>query len=553
MLTLIIDDIKAGLNQCLQSTHPWYSLPFGRGVDAWFLDGFAPRLNPDMWAVDVFERIAQLSHSQTTLATFTAVGEVQRQLKASGFVLEKVSGFANKREMLRGLFHPRDTKSDKSPIERRIKRPIPWSVLPLPTNSNKAIVIIGAGLAGCHSARALADCGWQVELLESSGQIADGGSGNAQGVVYAKLSVDDDALAQFNLNALLVAEQCYQPLWQRHPKLGQACGVLQLASNEKELRVWQQCLAYFDHQSFDYQGQSEYASAQFLNPKQASELAGTSLDVPALYFPVLGWVNPQALCRHLIDHPNIKVTTRCQIDSLAWDDGEYCWQLLDEHSQILRCSEQVLIANAYNASQFFQTRELPLKKIRGQVSYLSGSDCIDKINTVICGERYIAPLFETATGKQQSVGATFNLHYQQLDIRQQDHRDNIDGIVALLPGLASQLQDIDQSRLTGRASFRCTTPDYLPIVGPVHRHRAFVEDYGKLRVNANTSVDTLGQYWPGLTINVGHGSRGLAYTPLCARLLAAQINGDPLPVSRSLMQALHPGRFTLRALIRRQI
>lgn len=69
-------------------------------VDAWFLDGFAPAKNPDMWQEVVFAHLARLSHPGTTAATFTVAGAVQRGLKEAGFSVQKIKGFGRKREML---------------------------------------------------------------------------------------------------------------------------------------------------------------------------------------------------------------------------------------------------------------------------------------------------------------------------------------------------------------------------------------------------------------------------------------------------------------------
>lgn len=73
-------------------------------VDAWFLDGFKPSSNPDMWSDTVFAQMARLSNQGATFATFTAAGFVKRGLVASGFAVEKVRGFGRKREMLIGRF-----------------------------------------------------------------------------------------------------------------------------------------------------------------------------------------------------------------------------------------------------------------------------------------------------------------------------------------------------------------------------------------------------------------------------------------------------------------
>ncbi len=73
-------------------------------IDAWFLDGFSPAKNPDMWQPALFGQMARLSNAETTLATFTSAGTVRRGLLAAGFTITKSAGFGKKREMLTGRF-----------------------------------------------------------------------------------------------------------------------------------------------------------------------------------------------------------------------------------------------------------------------------------------------------------------------------------------------------------------------------------------------------------------------------------------------------------------
>ena len=73
-------------------------------VDAWFLDGFAPAKNPDMWQIELFQQMARLSNKSTTFATFTSAGDVRRGLMNAGFNVSKRTGFGKKREMLVGSF-----------------------------------------------------------------------------------------------------------------------------------------------------------------------------------------------------------------------------------------------------------------------------------------------------------------------------------------------------------------------------------------------------------------------------------------------------------------
>jgi tRNA 5-methylaminomethyl-2-thiouridine biosynthesis bifunctional protein len=92
LLHFYADDISTGLSQITQN------------ADAWFLDGFAPAKNAEMWSDEVFKQIARLSNSGTTFATFTSASSVRRGLIAVGFDVQKLSGFGKKREMLSGVF-----------------------------------------------------------------------------------------------------------------------------------------------------------------------------------------------------------------------------------------------------------------------------------------------------------------------------------------------------------------------------------------------------------------------------------------------------------------
>lgn len=72
-------------------------------VDCWFLDGFKPSSNPEMWSETVFQNMYRLSAPHATLATFTAAGFVRRGLKDAGFDVRKVRGFGHKRDMTVGV------------------------------------------------------------------------------------------------------------------------------------------------------------------------------------------------------------------------------------------------------------------------------------------------------------------------------------------------------------------------------------------------------------------------------------------------------------------
>lgn len=75
---------------------------FKQSIDAWFLDGFAPSKNPDMWSEALFKQIVSFTRFQGTFATYTAAGFVRRGLQQAGFEVIRRKGFGPKREMLAG-------------------------------------------------------------------------------------------------------------------------------------------------------------------------------------------------------------------------------------------------------------------------------------------------------------------------------------------------------------------------------------------------------------------------------------------------------------------
>lgn len=77
-------------------------------ADAFYLDGFSPALNPDLWSPALCRSLARLANDGATLSTWSVAGAVRRALRDAGFCVEKRAGFAGKRQMLVGRFTPPD-------------------------------------------------------------------------------------------------------------------------------------------------------------------------------------------------------------------------------------------------------------------------------------------------------------------------------------------------------------------------------------------------------------------------------------------------------------
>lgn len=192
-------------------------------VDAWFLDGFAPSKNPEMWSDKLFHHIHRLSHQGTTFATFTAAGIVRRGLQQVGFEVRKVKGFGHKREMAIGQFE-QPTPS----LPERMSQGQAWFNVrqdtPAPIGR---VLVVGSGLSGAHTAFALAQQGVEVTVWEQEDRIANHASGNPQGMLYPKLAAQDTPLNRFYLSGFLQAAALYQTL-DSEGKFWRQTGLLQI-------------------------------------------------------------------------------------------------------------------------------------------------------------------------------------------------------------------------------------------------------------------------------------------------------------------------------------
>ena len=72
-------------------------------ADAWFLDGFSPAKNPELWSPELMQEVARHTAAGGTFATYTAAGHVRRALAEAGFSVTRKAGFGRKRHMTTGL------------------------------------------------------------------------------------------------------------------------------------------------------------------------------------------------------------------------------------------------------------------------------------------------------------------------------------------------------------------------------------------------------------------------------------------------------------------
>ncbi|MEE3939241.1 bifunctional tRNA (5-methylaminomethyl-2-thiouridine)(34)-methyltransferase MnmD/FAD-dependent 5-carboxymethylaminomethyl-2-thiouridine(34) oxidoreductase MnmC [Pseudomonas viridiflava] len=495
-------------------------------IDAWFLDGFAPAKNPEMWTPELFAELARLSTTATTIGTFTSTGWVRRALNAAGFKMKRVPGIGHKWEVLRGTFIAWPEESVPVPAAK------PWFARPPALHNERKALVIGAGLAGCATAESLANRGWQVSLLERHAAPAQEASGNPQGVLYLKLSAHGTALSQLILSGFGHTRRLLERLQRGVDWDG--CGVLQLTFDDKEAKRQAQLAEAFPE-----------SLLHLLDQSAAEARSGIRLASGGLFYPEGGWVHPPALCDRQATHPNIRLIAHHEALELRQVGGQ--WQAWD-NERLIDSAPVVVLAGAADIKQFAQSAELPLKRIRGQITRLPETSASTALSTVVCAEGYVAP----ARLGEHTLGASFDFNSVDLTPNLADHLGNLQMLEEISHDLVERLEaaDLPPEHLQGRAAFRCTSPDYLPIVGPLADREAFMEAFAALGKDARQVPDVACPWLDGFYVNSGHGSRGLITAPLCAELLAAWLDNEPLPLPRSVAEACHPNRFALRGLIR---
>lgn len=513
-LTLLVGDARDTLPQ------------LDAEVDAWFLDGFSPAKNPELWTPELMQAISRCSRTGTTFATYSSAGGVRRSLEAAGFRVEKTPGFGPKREMLRGACVTPVAQAYRAPWLRRRRDSL----------STRDAIVIGGGLAGATAAASLTARGIDVTLLERHANFAAEASGNAQGVLYAKLSPHDTALSRLLMSGYAFSLRELASTLPEDGKAWSRCGVLQLAHDAAEA----------SRQALLADRGWPRSFLRLVDRTEARAIAGVDVPSGGLFFERGGWVHPPVLCEALAQRRLIVPVPRHEalhIERL----GSGRWRVSGAGGWGAE-ADLVVIATAADTRAFAATAHLPTHVIRGQLTHLPRVDASAPLATVLCGEGYFAP----ARGGVHCLGATFGIRDQGVDVRADDHRQNLALLRALSPALADAFVEStrDLDRVDGRAALRCVAPDYLPIVGPLVDSALFSDRFARLSKDATTEFADEAPWLDGLFVSVAHGSRGLVTAPIAGELIAAQAFGEPAPLPSGVVDALSPARFLARGLKR---
>ena len=456
-----------------------------KAVDAWFLDGFAPSCNPEMWQAAVLEQIVRLSAPGTTFSSFSVAGVLKRGLQQHGISISRAPGFGHKREMLTAIWPTSITaqtpmlSTDSTNCATEISAPVPQKI------KQRKIAVIGAGIAGLSCAWAFAQRGHQVTIYDQTAPLA-GASGNPLALLNPKLSLARQSSADLVTAMWQYALQHYQ----------QFDGFRALPINQ---------LAQKDPEAFLSLAE-QYPDAVFTRQDADALVLKTAFS--SLQFKSAAAIYPHQLQASMLKHPLIDFQ-QAAIDSIQPQAQD---QLsLVSGQQHLANFDHVMVCAAMNSMHLIENYPR-LKPNRGQVSWLNNQQHPLPANQAYSYAGYCMQL----DPQHLLLGASFHPDCEDDDVRTADHLHNYQLLHSAFPEYAEKLAPIEQWQ--GRASVRIQSPDYFPILG---------------KIQPDTEIYSFSAL----------GSKGFLYAPLCSEVLAALVLAEACPIPQNLLQKLSPSRF----------
>ena len=380
----------------------------------------------------------------------------------------------------------------------------------LPPESARTVTVIGSGVAGAGTARALAERGWRVTVLDAASLPAAGASGVPVGVIAPHTSHDDSAVSRLTRAGQRLMRHTLQT-WLVQGTDWAPTGVLERRLPGKTRRggvplTWL----------------NEYA-----NVAQDWTLTAPPPAPDDAYWHAKGaWLRPSQLVAALLDHPNIRWQGNTQADRLKHVGA--AWHVMQGQT-VLAQSSRVVIAAGPGSSALVATATSNgssprINPVRGQLSWGLMADMPHGTPlppSPVNGNGAFVHGVPSEDGPAWFVGSTFDRGNDQAEVLAADHQDNHGRLAALLPDTAQALAPVfnDLTHLRAWAGIRCGTPDRFPVVGAVPHAPE------------------------GLWVSAAMGSRGLTLALLCGEILAARWQGEPLPVEAKLAKALDAARY----------
>lgn len=403
-----LPDFHATLDLALGEALPMLDQWSGR-ADAWFLDGFAPAANPQMWSDEVLSLVAARSAPGARVGTFTVAGQVRRGLAAAGFAVDKKPGHGRKRERLEAVY-PGEARDPERPGR---------------------IGVIGAGIAGAALVRAFRRMGQSVTLIESDRPGA-GASGAPAALVTPWIDAGLSPGAVLAAQAFLHATALYQ---RETPGAVIDRGVARLARDDNEQK---RLLSAIDQPVWPE------AFIAGLGTEEAAVLVDEAPGRPGAWLLDALVVEPLAILAAWLKGTEVVTGRVAQIRS-----GPIPVVHLDDGREL--AFDIVIIAAGWGSRAL---EVAGLSPVRGQVMWADG---IDPGRAAIWGPGYAVP-----TRSGVLVGATHDRGREDAGVDPADTDRLLAKLEVTRPALAQRLAD---ATVSSRAAVRAVTPDHRPLCG----------------------------------------------------------------------------------------
>ena len=392
-------------------------------ADAWFLDGFAPARNPDMWRGEVLDLVANRSRPGARLATFTVAGAVRRALASAGFAVERRPGFGRKRERLEARFPDAPDPADDAGPPR--------------------IAVIGAGVAGAALVRAFRALGCEPLVVEAERPGA-GASGNPCALVAPRLDAGLGPGARLHAQAFARAVQLYR---REAPAsiLAEGAVVLEAAQGDA---------ARFDRIAA-WSGFAPGAVTRLSSDEAAARLE----ELPAaggLQLRDALVLEPKAALQAWLGATPLALRRIARLERCAG-----VWRLIGEDGAAIGEADAVVIAGGAGTGALvgdLGEAAAPMRIVRGQVSWTTEAGFHGQAGS---WGGYGLPM--RAGGVL--FGATHDRGDWGLDLRPGDEAKNRAELARGRPRLAAELDSAAGGTLPGRASLRAAAVDHMPLAG----------------------------------------------------------------------------------------
>lgn len=377
-------------------------------ADAWFLDGFAPRSNQDLWNIELFSNIKKLCKPNARLGTYSVAQIVRNSLEVNGFNFQKCKGFGTKRERLEAWL-----EGEFNEIERP-----------------QSCVIIGRGIAGSSLAFALIKRGIEVTIIEDDAAGNIKASNNKAGLFMPKLDRLDDDNSKFFKESYIY---CWR-LYKNFDNCYEEIGVKEIARNERDLEKYK---IFFENSPLP---------KEFLN-----------IEMQHIYHKMGGIIWPQKTCNSLNFGANLINKHVSKI--IKTEDKQ--WQIFDEDNQLIIKTNLLIFANGAGIAKFEIANQLGLTGRMGQISLAKSENSENSEKSPISSGGYFIPLEGGFL-----FGATFDRVglETKLEITEDSHLKNCEIIEKFIPNIA---KNINIKQLQGRTSMRVVTKDKMPVVGRI--------------------------------------------------------------------------------------